>query len=207
MDRRGFLKKGLLGGAVLVLGGAGIALQPTRRIAAPIAPLQVLDERGFQVLVAIAARIVTVEGVDPVAIAHDADQALAFAVPEARADLRKVLGLFENALPGLIFDGRARPFTQLDPAAQDRVLESWRDSRLVLRRGAYHALRKMCLAACYKEPATWRALRYPGPPMLGGLFYDDSMAGAGAGAGDLPRKDAPDAAKPGPVDVPAKVTP
>jgi hypothetical protein len=178
MDRRSFLKKGLLGGAVLVLGGGAIALQPTRHLASPSGPLRVLDERGFQVMVAIAARVVPVEGADPAAIAQGVDLALSRAVPEAQADLRKVLGLFENALPGLLLDGRARPFTTLDPAAQDRVLEAWRDSRLVLRRGAYHAIRKLCLAAYYGEQAAWRSLRYPGPPMLGGLFYDDSKAGA-----------------------------
>ena len=178
MDRRSFLKKGLLGGAVLVLGGAGIALQPTRRFASPTAALQVLDDRGFQVMAAIAARIVSFEGVDVVAVTHRVDEALACAAPEAQTDIAKVLGLFENALPGLLLDGRARPFTQLDSAAQDRVLEAWRDSRLVLRRSAYQALRKLCLGACYGDPAMWRAIRYPGPPVLGGLFYDDSKAGA-----------------------------
>jgi hypothetical protein len=196
MQRRTFLKRGLLGGAVLVLGGAGVALQPTRRTATPRAPLQVLDERGFQIMAAIAARVVPVEGADPAAIAQGVDEALAHAVPEARADLAKVLGLFENALPGLLLDGRARPFTQLDPAAQDRVLEHWRDSRLVLRRGAYQALRKLCLGAYYATPEAWRAVHYPGPPVLGGLFYDDSKAGAV----ELPAKAAP-------VDVPAKVSP
>jgi hypothetical protein len=168
----------LFGGAVLALGGAGLALQPTRRTAEPTAPLRVLDARGFQVMAAIAARVVTVEGADPAAIAQGADDALSRAAPEAQADLRKVLVLFENALPGLLFDGRARPFTQLDAAAQDRVLEAWRESRLVIRRGAYQALRKLCLAVHYGEPRTWRDLRYPGPPQLGGLFYDDSKAGA-----------------------------
>ncbi|APR79309.1 Hypothetical protein A7982_04656 [Minicystis rosea] len=178
MDRRSFLKKGLLGGAVLVLGGAGLALQPTRKFASPVAPLQVLDDRGFQVMAAIAARVVSFEGVDVVAVTHRVDEALSRAAPEARADLAKVLGLFENALPGLLLDGRARPFTQLDAEGQDRVLEAWRDSRIVLRRSAYAAIRKLCLGACYGDPAMWRAIRYPGPPMLGGLFYDDSKAGA-----------------------------
>lgn len=189
MDRRSFVKKGLLGGAVLVLGGAGLALQPGRRAFAPTRALGVLDDRGFQVMAAIAARVVTLPGVDPAAIAHGVDENLARAVPEARADLARVLGLFENALPGLLLDGRTRPFTQLDPAAQDRVLEAWRDSRLVLRRGAYHALRKLCLGTAYADPAAWRAVHYPGPPLLGGLFYDDSMAGAGAAA--APGKGAP----------------
>lgn len=178
MKRRAFLKRGLFGGAVLALGGAGLALQPTRHVADPTAPLRVLDARGFQVMAAVAARVLALPGVDAAAVAQGADEALSRAAPEAQADLRKVLSLFENALPGLLLDGRARPFTQLDPAAQDRVLEAWRSSRLVIRRGAYHALRKLCFAVYYGDPRAWRDLRYPGPPELGGLHYDDSRAGA-----------------------------
>lgn len=177
MNRRGFLKKGLFGSALLVLGGGGLALQPTRRLAPPPERLLVVGERGFQVLVAVAARVVTVAGADPAAIARGVDEALSRAVPEGQKDLADLLGLFENALPGLLLDGRARPFTQLDPAAQDRVLASWRDSRLVLRRSGYQALRKLCLGVYYGDGATWPALHYPGPIDLGGFAHDDSRAG------------------------------
>ncbi len=175
MDRRTFVKRGLLGGAVLLLGAGGLALQPSRRVA-PAGPLLSVDERGFSVLVAIAARVVP-PGADAVAIAQGVDLALSRVPPEARADLGNLLGLFENALPGLLLDGRARPFTQLGPEAQDRVLESWRDSRLALRRGGYHALRKLCFLVYYGEPSAWRAIHYAGPPDLGGFFQDDSKAG------------------------------
>ena len=177
MNRRSFLKKGLLGGALLVLGGGVLGLSPSRTLAPLRQRLLVVNERGFQVLVAIAARVVTVEGADHAAIAHGVDEALSRALPDAQKDLASLLGLFENALPGLLLDGRVRPFTQLDPAAQDRVLEHWRDSRLVLRRGSYHALRKLCLGVHYGDPATWRALHYAGPPELGGFHHDDSKAG------------------------------
>jgi hypothetical protein len=179
MDRRSFLKKGLFGGALLALGGGGtLALLPTRAVAAPTRPLAVLGERGFQVLVAIARRVVPVEGADHVAIVHAADDALRLAAPEAQKDLRDLLGLFENALPGALLDRRVMPFTRLDPEAQDRVLEAWRDSRLTLRRGGYHALRKLCVAPYYADPSSWRGVRYPGPPMVAGLVIDDSRAGA-----------------------------
>jgi len=180
MNRRSFLTKGLLGGALLVLGAGGLALSPTRRLASPLRRLLVIDERGFQVMVAIASRVVTVPGADHVAIAQGVDEALSRAVPDAQKDLAALLGLFENALPGLLLDGRARPFTHLDPAAQDRVLASWRESRLVLRRGSYHALRKLCLGVYYGDASTWAALHYAGPPDLGGFAHDDSKAGTPA---------------------------
>jgi hypothetical protein len=177
VDRRSFLKKGLLGGAVLALGAGGLALRPGKTIAAPREKLLALDARGFSVMVAVAARVVTAPGADHVAIAHAADLALSHAPAEAQKDLRNLLGLFENALPGLLLDGRATPFTALDPAAQDAVLEAWRDSRLALRRSGYQALRKMCLASYYADPRSWTPLKYKGPPDLGGFAHDDSKAG------------------------------
>ena len=164
-----------------MLGGGGLALFPGRHLASPARALRVLDDRAFQVLVAIAGRIVPLPGADPVAIAHGVDASLSCTVPEAQTDIVKLLGLFENALPGLLLDGRATPFTRLDPAAQDRALERWRDSRLVLRRGGYHALRRLCLAAYYGDPASWPPLRYRGPPDLGGFAHLDSKAGTPAG--------------------------
>src|SRR4051812_8272730 len=115
MKRRGFLKKGLAGTAILLLGGAGLALVPTKHLATPSGPLLVLDDRAFQVMVAIAARVAP-RGADAPALAMIVDQSLDRAPADAQKDLRDVLHLFESALPGLLLDGRATPFTRLDPA-------------------------------------------------------------------------------------------
>lgn len=176
-DRRTFLKRGLLGGAVLLLGGVGLAAFPSGALDAPKEPLLTLTPATFGVLVAIARRVVTSEGADPVAIAHRADRALARAAPETRDDLRKLLGLFENALAGLLFDGRFLPFTRLSPKGQDAVLDAWRRSALEVRRSGYSALRKLVTAAHYVDPATWDELFYPPPPPYA-LVYDDSKWGA-----------------------------
>lgn len=176
MNRRSFLRKGLLGGALLALGG-GLALAPGKHLANPTRALRVLDVHTFQVMVAVAARVVTAPGVDPVAVAEGVDEALSRALPESQADLVKLLGLFENALPGLLLDGRMAPFTRLDGPAQDRVLEHWRDSRFVLRRSGFHALRRLCLGVFYGDPSAWPSIHYGGPPDLGGFAHDDSKAG------------------------------
>jgi hypothetical protein len=176
--RRTFLKRGLLGGAVLLLGGGvGLSLHPSREVAAPREPLVTLPPSAFQVLVAIAGRVVVGEDADPVAIAHTVDQSLAAAAEETRSEVAQLLGLFENALAGLLFDGRARPFTRLEPEDRDRVLRAWRDSRLTLRRSGYQALRRMCLAAHYGRDEAWGPLGYP-PPVKLPLAYDDSTAGS-----------------------------
>lgn len=176
VNRRTFLKRGLVGGAVLLLGGGTLALLPTKELAQPARPLAVLHPRAFQVLVAVARRVVP-DTVDAAAVAQGVDDSLRRAVPEAQDDFNKLLGLFENALPGLLFDGRALPFTRLSPESQDRVLRSWRDSRLALRRSGYHALRRICLATAYADEATWPALGYSPPSNLNAIAYDDSKFG------------------------------
>ncbi len=180
MDRRRFLQRGLVGGALLALAGAGLGLRRGARVADPIAALRVLDASAFQVLVAVARRVVTAPEADHVAIAHAVDQGLIASPREAQEDVRSVLHLFENALPGLLFDGRTAPFTTLGPDAQDQVLAAWRDSRFVLRRSGYQALRRLCLATHYGGTHAWRRIRYGGPPQTGGFFLDDSQAGTAA---------------------------
>jgi hypothetical protein len=166
VNRRTFLRRGLFGGAILAVGGTGLALWPSLLERKPRSPLKALDEKEFAVLAAVASRTVRAEGADPVQMAHGVDELMGRAVPEVRADFKKLLGLFENALAGLIFDGRPKPFTRLSPEAQDAVLEHWRNSRITIRRAGYQALRKLTAAAHYAQPSTWASVGYPGPPQI-----------------------------------------
>jgi hypothetical protein len=179
-SRRRLLKTGLLGGALLALGGTGLALYPSRQVGAPTSPLACLTPRSFQVLVAVASRVVSAKGADPVAVAHGVDRALAYALPETQAEVDTLLGLFENALPGLLLDGRVLPFTRLSATSQDSVLESWRTSRITVRRVGYQALRRLVLAAYYMEESSWGALGYAPPSGLNAMAYDDSEVGTPA---------------------------
>jgi hypothetical protein len=167
MKRRSFLKRGLFGGFLLATaGGLGLGLFPSLLERKPRRALKVLDEKRFAVLAAIAARTVQAPGADPIEIAHAVDATIALGVPEAQSDFRQALLLFENALAGLLFDGRTKPFTRLSPEAQDAVLLAWRDSKLVVRRAAYHSLRKLTLAAHYANPTSWPTVGYQGPPQI-----------------------------------------
>ncbi len=190
-SRRSFLKKGLVGGVLLALGGGGLALYPSGHVASPTGPLLVLEPQSFQVLVAVAGRMVSAKGADPVAIAHAVDRALTGALPEAQADMNKLLGLLENALPGLLLDGRAQPFTRLSAEGRDRVLEIWRTSRFALRRSGFQALRKLCLASYYLEESSWEPLGYRPPSGLNRLAYDDSQVGTPAWLAAQAEGDAP----------------
>lgn len=167
MDRRTLIKRGLFGGAVLAAAGAlPLALSPTRIVHRPRRGLKVLDDTRFAILSAVSARTVSVEGADPAEIAHRVDETLDLMSPEVQADFRQLLMTLESAAVGLLLDGRPRSFTALGPKDQDAALRSWRDSRLLLRRSGYAALRKLTLAAYYAGPESWAGVRYPGPPEI-----------------------------------------
>jgi hypothetical protein len=172
LSRRTVLRYGLGGALLLAAGGTGIALRSTvlRR---PARPLRMLDEKSFSILAAVADRIAPPGGGFPSAaelqVAEKIDALLATMHPANTHELEQALFLLENALAGLVFDGRARPFTQLDPAAQDEALRDWQLSRLAVRRKAYVAMHGLCAAAYYASPAIYPLVGYPGPPDYGNV--------------------------------------
>ena len=168
-SRRTVLKTGLLGGAVLALGGGTfLELRSTRRVSPPPEGLRVFDEIEYSILDAVSRRIVDplpgAPTADDVRVAFNADRVMAMADAGARRDMKRLLRLFENALAGFVFSGRTRPFTRLSPEQQDAVLRSWRDSSLVLRRSGFQALRSLSIAGYFGSPRSWPAASYPGPP-------------------------------------------
>lgn len=165
MDRRVFLKAGLAGGVVVAAGVTALALRPGDRAVRPRRPLQVLPGSVFPVLVAVAARVLRGTGANPVEIAHRVDETLRFAPPRSGRDLAMGLKLLENALGGVLLRGSATPFTLLDENGQDAALMAWRDSVVVDLRGAYHGLRKLCLAAHYASTDCFAEVSYPGPSL------------------------------------------
>lgn len=182
--RRSFLKKGLFGGLLLALGGGGFLL--TRRSAQVAIPggLQVLDAREYAVMWALVQRFAPVrEGFpapDALKTTLNVDGIFVMLEEVTQQELKQLLMLFENALPNFLFGGRTSPFTQLSPTEQEAVLAEWRDSRLILRRTGYKALRALALSAYYGDPALWTALAYPGP--LPGIHDPNAPVWKGGGA-------------------------
>jgi hypothetical protein len=170
--RRGFLKKGIVGAAVLFVGGAiPIALRSTRVGPAPRTPLRLLDAREHAILSAIAARVVPgaeAGGDWPSAATLDCagkiDALLARTQPEVGTEFKQLLALFESPLFGVITHLRPTPFSRLSPDDQDARLEAWRYSRLALLRSGYQALVRLCHAVYYASPEVYALCGYPGPP-------------------------------------------
>lgn len=167
--RRGFLKKGLVGAALLAAagGGAWLATRRTRPWPASRKPLLVFDAAQAAVLAALAERLVPEHPGFPrpaeVDVVSRADAIAAMAHPASQKELRQVVSLFESAAFGLL-DWSPRLFTECGVAEQDRRLRAWAGSRIAVRRTGYRALKQLLSSAYYSSPATWAAVGYAGPP-------------------------------------------
>jgi len=167
--RRGFLKVGLGGGALLALGGVGLSFWPSR-LREPSGPLLCLSPLEFSVVAAACEAVVpgydgmpcplelrVPEQVDAYfALLHEGDQ----------ADFKSALGLLENGFAGLLLDGRPRPFTVCTVEQRQETLEAWRGSVIALRRTAFRALHKAIVGVYYAQPELYSHMGYSIPAGL-----------------------------------------
>jgi len=171
LGRRRFLKRGLIGGVLLV--GAGtlpFAFRSTLR-RTPRGPLRLLTAEEYAVLAAVAARLAPGDGAGPswptaesLDCAGKIDALLARLHPDAGSELRQLLRLFESSAVGLVVAGSPRPFTRATPAEQDARLQAWRTSRVTLLRSGYQAMKRLVVATYYSSPEVYALVGYPGPP-------------------------------------------
>jgi hypothetical protein len=177
--RRTVLKLGIVGGALLSAGGLSwVGLRSTKLGAAPRRPLQALNLKEFAVVNALAECMMTTEGFVSEKDAQQSpwpsawslycpekvDAVVASLHPEATAEFKQLLGLFENGLSGLLTTGRPTPFTQLPLQARRDRLNAWRKSRISLLRSGYLALTQLIHATYHSSPEVYAAMGYPGPP-------------------------------------------
>ncbi len=175
-SRRSLLKKGLLGGAILLVGGTvPIFFRSGLTLRRPKSPLRVLTETEYAIFAAAAARLCPGDNAGAAWPSADAEavdcatkvDALLFRLhPRAAAEFRKLLRVFENGLTGLVAIGSPTTFTRSSPEQQDRRLDSWRHSRVALFRSGYQAMKRLAHATYYSSPVTYAAMGYPGPPQV-----------------------------------------
>jgi len=171
LDRRRFLRRGLVGGALLVAAGAAPFAFRSTRMRAPRGALRLLSPAEYSVLAAVAARIVPGSGApagwpsaDALDCAGKIDALMARVHPDVGHDFRRLLRLIESGLGGALLAGSPRPFTRAAPDQQDARLEAWRTSRLALLRSGYQAVKRLAHATYYASPETYALVGYPGPP-------------------------------------------
>lgn len=179
LSRRKLLKKGFLGGAILLVGGSvPVLLRPSRLNYAPRMALRSLTAAEYAVFATAAARICprdaagipatgghwpTAEALD---CAGKVDNVMAGLHPRAAADFRKLLRVFESGMTGLFAIGNPTTFTASSEADQDRRLNAWRRSRVALFRSGYQAIKRLAFATYYSSPETFALVGYPGPPVV-----------------------------------------
>jgi hypothetical protein len=171
LDRRRFLKRGLVGGGLLLLAGTlPFAFRSTLR-RQPRTPLRLLSADEYAVFAAAAARLAPGDGAGPkwptadaLDCAGKADTLMARVHPDVGADFRRLLRMFESSFLGALVAGSPRPFTRATPAEQDTRLEAWRTSRLAILRSGYQALKRLAHATYYSSPEVYALMGYPGPP-------------------------------------------
>lgn len=170
ITRRTALGGGLLTVGLLAVGGVGLGLQSTRQ-REPRSPLGALTPTQFSVLAWVADTMMPGTDAVPDAwtlrVPEKVDAMLASTDAWLAAEIGQALLLLENAVPGLLLDGRPVPFSQADAETRARTLERWRTSRIPLRRSAFRALHGLCAGSYWSDPATRAVSGYPGPPNYG----------------------------------------
>ncbi len=174
-SRRRFLSIGAFGLAAVSIGGLGVGLQATK-MRDPSTPLRALSPRAFSVLGAIADRVMPGDDRFPSAtelrVAEQIDKLLSDAHPGFVTDMERALEFLENAVVGLVLDGRPTPFTQATPEEQDETLHVWATSRISIRQTVAKSLVSLCTATYWASPEVWVGVGYPGPPAIAGAWAD-----------------------------------
>lgn len=170
MQRRTLLGLGLVAGAALALAGAGASW-----MSSPAWRGGRLLPAGRTTFAAVARGVL--DGSLPTAEAERAAaidtvltrlQATIAAMPLAtQSEISDLLALLALPPGRMALAGLAVPWDEASVEAIQAALQSMRESRLSLRRQAYHALRDLTHAAYFSDASTWPLLRYPGPPALG----------------------------------------
>ena len=170
MNRRQFLKAGLVGGAVLAAGGAWVAwreLHETNNDSPPRDRVTEILNAIAPVLLAGALPMDAVERPRALAmIVSGVREILAAFPPAVRAEVDDLFRLLDIrpvrwAITGI--STHWRDATAVDIGA---FLDRWRRSRLALLQAGYFALHDLIMGAWYASEPAWMALGYAGPPSV-----------------------------------------
>jgi hypothetical protein len=143
----------------------------------PSTTLRILSPRTYAVFTAAAMRMVGPRGAALIAdrtvdVGKLADAWLERA-PELAGQVGQALLLLEFGCWPLM--GKLRPFTSLDPAAQDAILTECMSSRLETKRAVFRGIRSLAMLTFYGSPATRTLASYPGPFGTGDVTIADAM--------------------------------
>jgi len=168
MNRRQFIKAGVIGAATLAAVGAwyGHRHHGAGRIEGPA-----LDGAAREVVAAIAP--VLLRGALPAApesaaairqVVDGVERAVAGLSAAARSEVGQLFALLSFAPTRMLLAGVAPLWREAGEEQIVAFLDGWRFSRFGLFQSGYAALHDLVLGAWYGNPASWAAIDYPGPP-------------------------------------------
>ena len=173
MNRRQFIKTGVVGGAVLAgaaawifwrdndaSNAARVAQQQQRRIDRIIGAIAPAILAGALPIDAPARRLTLQR------ITEDVGHLIANFTPPVRSEVHELFALLDIGIARRILTGIASDWPDSDPSEVSAFLERWRRSSFETLQSGYHALHDLVLGAFYASPVTWTAIDYAGPPQL-----------------------------------------
>ena len=170
LQRRSFLKLGVLGACALAAGGAAYRL-----VRGPAPPGRfVLDGEARAALAAIVPAMLgsalPQDTGDTGARAAALDGAIAGVATAihglplaAQQEVQDLFGLLALAPARRFVAGVTGGWREADPAQVAAFLQAWRTHRLATLQTAYLALHDLILGAWYADAAHWSDIGYPGP--------------------------------------------
>jgi len=159
MQRRSFLKAGLLGGLALAAGGAVY-----RQLRPAAAERFALDAEG-RTMLAVLIPAVTGETPDAAALQAAIDRvgtAINGLPLRVQKEISDLFGLLSMAPTRRLLAG-VPAWPEATPEQVAAFLQSWRTHRTEMLQTAYHGLHDLVIGGWYAEPSTWAAIGYPGP--------------------------------------------
>ncbi len=164
-------RRAFLTGTTLLLGGAIFAALRTSGYRAPIrkSALVTLSAWQYAVVSSVAQRIAapdregdrSIPSVEEVDVVGFIDSYMAQMPPAMRRDLLRFFAYIEHVAPLRI--GLATRFSRLLANDQDRVLASIESANEGLLRGGFEGAKSLVFMGYYRDPRTWKMLRYDGP--------------------------------------------
>lgn len=166
MDRRAFLKNGLIGTAAVV---TGVSLYGCSDL--NILDTDLIDD---DVAVALSALLpVFLNGVLPEDEAARTQKiartiegiklAMTRLPPHTLDELKDLFALLNSKMATLAFAGSFAQLNELSFSQKTALIESWRTSYLSLLNTAYEGLKELVFAAFYGNPDNWVILNYKKP--------------------------------------------
>lgn len=163
MKRRTLLQLGVVGGTLVSLAGAGLALtRPGLRDGR-------LTLAGREVFAAVARAVlhVVLPATDPAAALQDhlnrVDATIAAFPPAMQAELGQLVTLLASPPGRLLLTGLQPDWPEASTSQVQVMLQGLRVSSLPLRLQTFHALRDVTNAAYFADSGTWSVMGYPGP--------------------------------------------